>query len=762
MVYNAAFSFKINHKILSKLVTIGKFDGENYSVACATVGGKVFIHTPGGIKRTGSSTDYSSDAASDTNVLNINQSIKCLTAGKLDPNATRDFLFVGTQTHLQVYDVYDNADVLFHQTSEGVDCCCVGRVGRCPEPLAVLGAQCTLLGLNKTDDELFWTITGDSVTAMILCPVLQNGRNQLIVGSEDYDIRIFEDDEIVMEMKETAVVSCLTYISGSKFGYSLENGTVGVYERNTRLWRIKSKNLALSLAAYDVNGDGQLELVAGWTSGKMDVRDSQTGEVVFKDTLPAACAAVVVGEYTGSGREELVCCTIEGDVRGYLPSEIGERILLSGNAGQEQVRNLQQKKQNMEMEMRNVEMSKQTAAKIKSGDFVASEVGAIPTDTEVKVEMIPKLSDNPEVPSCVQLIVGTSNETVIKAVVVFAEGIFPGESHVAHPGNSAASSEPVVVPLRPLTNSLVDLHMKIFVGHKTSNYLHVFELSKQLPKFSMFMRHEKTLPPEKAPSCYVSFIINERINRIFMWLNMAFLLEEKPSEDSAEMNVSFTYLRTGDNLCISCMPQRMAASSPATSQNLLSPASISSAKNRGKLIRQGSDNSSCTIWQVTFRTDDIELAGDLVQSLFEFIAVSGDVQCEAHFPHVLYNLKHLVQQVDDLYEARSRLSAEVADNSTLIRSMVVKAEDARLLGDWKEMKSTYSQLYTTNQGLINSYNIRCQNQSELMATLKLVNQIIQRTANLRVGVEKGKVIECGRLAVKESKITVFEQYLVAR
>ena len=45
------------------------------------------------------------------------------------------------------------------------------------------------------------------MTAMILCPVLQNGRNQLIVGSEDYDIRIFEDDEIVMEMKETAV-SC--------------------------------------------------------------------------------------------------------------------------------------------------------------------------------------------------------------------------------------------------------------------------------------------------------------------------------------------------------------------------------------------------------------------------------------------------------------------------------------------------------------------------------------------------------------------------
>ncbi len=52
--------------------------------------------------------------------------------------------------------------------------------------------------------------------------------------------------------------------------------------------------MALSLAAYDVNGDGQLELVAAWTSGKVDVRDSQTGEVVFKDTLPAPCASVVV------------------------------------------------------------------------------------------------------------------------------------------------------------------------------------------------------------------------------------------------------------------------------------------------------------------------------------------------------------------------------------------------------------------------------------------------------------------------------------
>ncbi len=52
---------------------------------------------------------------------------------------------------------------------------------------------------------------------------------------------------------------------------------------------------------------------------------------------------------------------VAGLVRGFLPSELGERILLSGNAGQEQVRNLQQKKQNLEMEISNVEMSRQVS-----------------------------------------------------------------------------------------------------------------------------------------------------------------------------------------------------------------------------------------------------------------------------------------------------------------------------------------------------------------------------------------------------------------
>jgi Bardet-Biedl syndrome 2 protein len=62
---------------------------------------------------------------------------------------------------------------------------------------------------------------------------------QLIVGSEDFDIRVFREDEIIAEMTETEAITSLCKMQDSRFGYALGNGTVGVYDRATRCWRIK-------------------------------------------------------------------------------------------------------------------------------------------------------------------------------------------------------------------------------------------------------------------------------------------------------------------------------------------------------------------------------------------------------------------------------------------------------------------------------------------------------------------------------------------
>ena len=71
-------------------------------------------------------------------------------------------------------------------------------------------------------------------------------------------------------------------VQEGRFGYALANGTVGVYEKTTRWWRIKSKNQATAIFSFDLDGDGMKELITGWSSGKLDARNDKSGEVVFK------------------------------------------------------------------------------------------------------------------------------------------------------------------------------------------------------------------------------------------------------------------------------------------------------------------------------------------------------------------------------------------------------------------------------------------------------------------------------------------------
>lgn len=59
----------------------------------------------------------------------------------------------------------------------------------------------------------------------------------------------------------------------------------------------------------------------------------------------------------------------------------------------------------------------------------------------------------------------SSSETIIRAVLIFAEGIFEGESHVVHPSAQNLSGC-IRVPIVPPKDIPVDLHIKAFVGGK--------------------------------------------------------------------------------------------------------------------------------------------------------------------------------------------------------------------------------------------------------------------------------------------------------
>jgi Bardet-Biedl syndrome 2 protein len=109
------FTLKLNHKILPRLVTVGKYDGERPCLTAATNGNKVIIHNPHrqSVAGTSSSSRVIPSFESDISLLTIGQHITSLSAGSLDLSNPSDVLLVGTHTHVLAYDVERNIE-LFH------------------------------------------------------------------------------------------------------------------------------------------------------------------------------------------------------------------------------------------------------------------------------------------------------------------------------------------------------------------------------------------------------------------------------------------------------------------------------------------------------------------------------------------------------------------------------------------------------------------------------------------------------------------------
>uniref|UniRef100_A0A5F9DWD5 Bardet-Biedl syndrome 2 n=1 Tax=Oryctolagus cuniculus TaxID=9986 RepID=A0A5F9DWD5_RABIT len=638
------FTLKLRHKISPRMVAIGRYDGTHPCLAAATQAGKVFIHNPHTRSQHFSAPRVlQSPLESDVSLLNINQAVSCLTAGVLNPELGYDTLLVGTQTNLLAYDVYNNSDLFYREVTDGANAIVLGTLGDISSPLAIIGGNCALQGFDHEGNDLFWTVTGDNVHSLALCDFDGDGKKELLVGSEDFDIRVFKEDEIVAEMTETEV----------------------------------------------------------------DARSDRTGEVIFKDNFPAAIAGVVEGDYRMDGQVQLVCCSVDGEIRGYLPGTAEMRgNLMDTSVEQDLIRELSQKKQHLLLELRNYEEN----AKAESSSPLSEadgHRGIIPANTKLHTALSVNLGNENQA-AHVELRVSTSNDTIIRAVLIFAEGIFIGESHVVHPSIHNLSSS-IRVPITPPKDVPVDLHLKAFVGYRSSTQFHVFELTRQLPRFSMYALTSPA--PASEPVSYVNFIIAERAHRVVVWLSQNFLLLEDTAIQNAPFQVCFTSLRNGGQLCIKVKPSG----------------------------------------EITINTDDIDLAGDVIQSMASFFAIE-DLQVEADFPVYFEELRKVLVKVDEYHSVHQKLSADMADNSNLIRSLLVRAEDARLMRDMKTMKRRYMELYDLNKDLLNEYKIRCNNHTELLGNLKAVNQAIQRAGRLRVGKPKNQVITACRDAIRSNNI----------
>lgn len=687
------------------MVTVGRFDGRHPSLACATTKDNVVVHSPH------STTD---DGIHEQRQLSVNHKISALTSGNLalsrleelnhPPN--RDMLFVGQTASLLAYDVEKNADIFFKDISDGVNDIVVGPIPGVKNDVAIVGGNCSIQGFTYEGEESFWTVTGDNVTCLALRAAADN-TNQLLVGSEDYQIRIFSQEEVIHEVTESDVLRCLAPMAGAHYGYALDNGTCGVYNNAMRLWQNKSKEKAVSMCSFDLNNDGVPELVTGWNGGHFDVRNQETGELVYKDEFGSDIAKVLATDFRGDGTLQLVACSVDGELRGYVPPEAavdGGVGVFQSRAADVSLLKLQEQKQMMLAELAVFEANTKTIA---SGQTSGA---TIPVDTALGCTV----SHAPE-QKCVRLSLFTNNDTLIKCAMIFAEVLFEGESYTIfaeHPSNL------MDVPLQPQKNVECQVLLKIVVGHRSTVQDHVFEVQYTLPRFALFKLATSTADLE-MPTSSVTFRFSERINRVALWMNQAFNLDK---------NVEIAGLAA-------CMTQEQL---DTTFVNVFNQCVVRIKAN----VKTG---------QMTILCDDMDVAGDVIQDLCNYLKIE-DLDSVADFPAELDTFRQTVQNVEEHNAIRLKLSAEIADGSNTIKTLIIRAEDARLLDDMKAMRQMYGQLFDFNRELIGEYTKRNNNHAELLRCLKLVNAMIQKSARLRNGKPKSNLIAVARKAIKDNNM----------
>ncbi|XP_058060313.1 Bardet-Biedl syndrome 2 protein homolog [Anopheles bellator] len=723
------FSFSLNYKIFEKLVTCGKYDGIHSCLTMVTTADKILIHTPH--KRYGlqNSKLSISEIKNDFALLNMNFPIRAIVAGRLKKDDERDILVIGSPSHVLAYHVDENCNMFQRDFHEGVRSATIGSYAGRPGNTLIVGGNAVVRGYDQDGNEVFWLITAGSVVSVLLIDIDKDDQNELVIGTDDGCIRIYKQEMLLHEFAEGNEIQNLVALRPGQFMYSVKNGTIGVFEENLRQWRIKSKTRATAMATYDILGCESRQMIVGWKSGKVDVRDPRGGNVWFKMKMNDFVCGMACNDYRGIGILDLVIVTADGEIRGYTTPSVN--MLTLHNIADEEMNSLLTQKQKLLLELKhyenNIKYNKEILGSTSESNLVQSvpdNVGIIPSNTRLQIGISTSYGSSD---MNIDITVSTNNSTTIRAVLIFADQLFKEETLIAHLTKDVSR---ILIPLKTVKDNAQDIHIKAFVGYPNSVQFHVFELTRQLPKFAMYtiphnltgspksISYINSLPKPKPVGpgeCYVEFRITERLKRLCIWVNQNFLL---PSDieyvtadaDATELHLNLISLRTGKSVWLHFSYD---------------------GKTR-------------------FYTEDIGLAGDLVQSLAQFLNTDS-LNSVACFPVVYEEIKELFGKLRGLQETEKQINSEIVEHVNQIKSHLIRAEDARYYNGEDVIKH-HNGMMATNEDLVKSYKIRLANTNEIQQTLKRIHGILYNASRLRAGTFAAGMIGRFKEALKTNNI----------
>lgn len=82
-------------------------------------------------------------------------------------------------------------------------------------------------------------------------------------------------------------------------------------------------------------------------------------------------------------------------------------------------------------------------------------------------------------------------------------------------------------------------------------------------------------------------------------------------------------------------------------------------------------------------------------------------------------------------EIEARMQAETAGSSGLVKNLIVRLEDSRILEQVQDMRTRLTQLKNVNGDLIRDHEIRSKSFAELVTALKELNFGVQNASRVR-------------------------------
>ena len=93
----------------------------------------------------------------------------------------------------------------------------------------------------------------------------------------------------------------------------------------------------------------------------------------------------------------------------------------------------------------------------------------------------------------------------------------------------------------------------------------------------------------------------------------------------------------------------------------------------------------------------------------------------------------------------------MAQDASHVKTLIIQAEEARLMDAPSRLKESYTALFRLNQSLMGEYTKRSSNHAALMSALKGVNQCLQTAARCRLGRPASTLITRCRSAIQSKK-----------